>query len=85
LASWPYALLSSYAGGGIQAIPVFALAPAIQVDAKRCVALLSEVPVGTSFSLAVVGSTPRNFIQVGGCLGLLAYDTHYGTCMLWES
>jgi hypothetical protein len=88
LAMWPYGLTSSYAGGNIQAQPVFALAPAIQVDAKRCVALLSEVPLGTSFSLAVVGSTPRTFIQTGGCLGLLVGNQNspnWGTCMLWES
>jgi hypothetical protein len=84
LASWPYSLFSSYAAGSIQAIPVFALAPQIQVDAKRCVAILTDVPVGTSFSLAVVGPTPRTFIQVGACLGRTAYDPHYGTCMLWE-
>lgn len=86
LAIWPYGLTSSYAGGSIQALPVFALAPQIQVDAKRCIALLSEVPLGTSFSLAVVGSTPRTFIQTGGCLGFLVNPNGaYGTCMLWES
>jgi hypothetical protein len=83
--TWPYGLTSSYAGGSIQAQPIFALAPAIQVDAKRCIAILTEVPLGTSFSLAVVGSTPRTFIQVGGCLGLPLGSATYGTCMLWES
>jgi hypothetical protein len=85
LATWPYYLQSSYAAGSIQAVPIFALAPQIQVDAKRCVAILADVPIGTSFSLAVVGPTPRTFIQTGGCLGYqVNNDTHYGTCMLWE-
>lgn len=85
LATWPYALSTSFAGGSIQAQPINALAPQIQVDAKKCVVLLAEVPTGTEFDLNVVGLTNKHFICVAGALGNIATGGGaYSTAMLWQ-
>lgn len=86
LATWPYALPSSFAGGSLQSMPIFALAPEIQVDAKKCIVLLSEVPVGTTFPLNIVGLTVKTFVSVGGALGnaFSGGGSSYATAMLWQ-
>lgn len=83
MAWWPLQETSSQADGSIQAIPVFAFSPAIQVNAQLCVGIVLEIPVGNQFTLNPVGSTPRNFISVGS-VGSIAGSTNYTLCMIWE-
>jgi hypothetical protein len=85
VATWPLSLTSSAAGGSIQAIPLFALQPAIQVNAQLCVIINAEVPYGNQFTLNIVGSTPRNFIAVSSTgFPTPAGSGTYGLAMIWE-
>jgi hypothetical protein len=77
---WPLSATSSAADGDIQAQPVFAMSPAIQVNAQLCSVIATEVPVGNQFTLNVVGLTPRNFIATSGDL----ITTGYNVAMIWE-
>jgi hypothetical protein len=84
IAVWPYDLTSSYAGGSLQAVTVYALQPAVQTNAQLCAAVLTEIPVGNQFALNVVGLTPRNFISVGVTGPFIANGYQYTNCMIWE-
>ncbi len=86
LCTWPYVLTTSFAGGSIQAQPINALAPEIQVDAKKCCVLVAEVGAGIEFDLNVVGLTAKHFISVGGALGNIfaSGGGGYATAMLWQ-
>jgi hypothetical protein len=82
LATWPLALTSSAADGSVQAMPMFAFSPAVQVNAQICLVIQTEIPPGNQFTLNIVGSTPRNLISIGG-LGTVDSST-YGIAMVWE-
>lgn len=56
-----------------------------------CNAILAELPVGTTFSTTLVGSTPHTYISVGNASNGIGFSTcvggtatNYTTCMLWE-
>jgi len=83
---WPMGLPSSFAGGNTQAVPLFQLQPAIQVAANMCMVIRNEVPNGTTFSLNIVGLTPRTFVSISNALGYTAAQNTgtYGLAMLYQ-
>jgi hypothetical protein len=83
--AWPQSLSSSYANGSLQAMPLWALQPAIQTNAQLCAYINSELPPGNQFSLNAVGLTARNFITVGSAWGQpMTGVSTYGFAMIWE-
>lgn len=83
-------LTSTAYASGVQVTIIFEMTPVIQVTAFMCLALLIDIPLHSTFSLAIVGSSPLTFLQVGlsaignitslGALGQSAI----GLCVLWQ-
>jgi hypothetical protein len=66
-------------------LPMLLPSPAIQASAYLCAVIINEVPIGTTFSLNVVGTTARTFVSVGTSFGFPILATlPYGVAMLWE-
>ena len=87
LGAWPYSLTSSFVGGGnFQALPLIVPVPALQVLAQLCVTILSEIAIGTTFALNVVGLTNRTFIVLGAVTNqpITGAATTYALAMVWE-
>jgi hypothetical protein len=66
--SWPLSMtggVSTSQGGVVQIGPVWYMTPQIQISAFLGLALTTDIPVGTTFSTALVGSTELTFAAVG--------------------
>ena len=97
--SHPFALTNTTDGINFRVDPVFYLSPTINVSVNLGRALFSEVPLGTTVTATLVGSTSHSYVQVG-CpwmysssattyVGLDAQSavlngTVLGLLMLWE-
>lgn len=57
-----------------QVLPAFGLAGAF----------VGELALGVTANVALVGPTPRTYIQLERQLGITATDSNLGLCMLWE-
>jgi len=66
---FPFVLLSSVVGGQIQIGPAFQATPVIGVHACIGMAIITEIPVGNTVSLALVGSTAITLINMGTMFG----------------
>ncbi len=88
----PFGITNSITEGGSQQVFLhWAVMPRAEPLLCTCNAILAELPVGTTFSATLVGSTPHTYISVGNntngigfstCVG--GTTTNYTTCMLWE-
>lgn len=87
----PGAVVGSLVGSDIQVFPVLSFSPRVFIMPTLAVALLSEIPAGTQFVVAMVGATGRTFLSVGGgnratLIGSAGPGNlaSYGFAMLWE-
>jgi len=80
---------NSLVSGDLQAFPFFGLFPRNTPIFSHCGIVLSELPIGTTFVTAMVGTATRTFISMGGGTSILnaadagGSSTH-ATGMLWE-
>lgn len=61
----PYTLSSTLVNGNFQIFPAFHLQPTISMCAFLGTVLITELPVGNTISIALVGATPVTFINPG--------------------
>lgn len=70
-----------------QAVRSYQLFPKMRALGGSCVVYLPEVGIDTQFSLALIGTTPRNFICTGVHFGntqAAGQSSNFGMAMLWE-
>lgn len=86
----PMQVIGSLVGADYQVYPVLGITPRAFVLPTLATVISTEVPAGTTFSVAMVGATARTLlsvgsgfrgINVGGGPGTIAT---YGLAMLWE-
>ncbi len=84
--------LASLVGSSIQVYANFAISPQVWTLPTLASVILTEAPPNTTLSVAMVGSTPRTLLSIGGGSGFYpalvgvgpgAAGT-YGIAMLWE-
>lgn len=88
----PFGITNSITEGGSQQVFLhWAVMPRAEPLMGTCNAILAELPVGTTFSTTLVGSTPHTYISVGNGSNGIGFSTcvggtisNYTTCMLWE-
>lgn len=85
---FPFNLTSSLFSGNSYLVPVYYMTPAICISAYNCAALGAEVAIGTTFSAALVGSTPLTFLNIsvpfGGANLGVTNTSAVGLCILWQ-
>ena len=88
-AIYPFAPTVTLTGGAVQVMPGMMMTPSIQFT--QCIGLCSatEIPPGSTFSSALIGSTARTYIQCGSPPGIdtaiQAYTSaQVGMFMLWQ-
>ena len=64
-AFWPFDVASTTVGGNNQVMPRFLFTPNIQLSNCTGIGLVTEIPFGTTFSAALIGSTSRTYLAVG--------------------
>lgn len=86
---YPLAPTVTLTGGAVQVMPGMIMTPSIQFT--QCIGLCSatEIPPGSTFSSALIGSTARTYIQCGSPPGIntaiQAYTSaQVGMFMLWQ-
>ena len=91
---YPFSSTVTLTGGAVQVMPGMMMTPSIQFT--QCIGLCSatEVPPGSTFSSALIGSTARTYIQCGSPPGVAnpifgvngtGYTTaQVGMFMLWQ-
>jgi hypothetical protein len=87
---FPYALTTTTVGGQVQVAPAIFATPVLYVSANLCIGLITEIPVGNTVTMALVGSTSLTFLAVGipfgGSQGVgnPGNTTSTGLLMLWQ-
>lgn len=87
---FPFALSVTLYGGNGQVMPVFQFTPVVGISAQLALALISEVGLGSTVTLALIGVTTHTYLQVGSGVGTSQLTnnslsaTNYGLLMLWE-
>lgn len=84
----PYSITSTSFSANAQVFPVVYMTPQLAFSAYVCYGLLSEQPLGSTFTAAVVGTTSLTFLSVGQpwgstYLGQNSTST-VGLHMLWQ-
>ena len=86
---YPLSSSVTLTGGAVQVMPGMMMTPNIQLT--QCIGLCSatEIPPGSTFSSALIGSTARTYIQCGSPPGINAPFQNYtsaqvGMFMLWQ-
>ena len=86
---YPLAPTVTLTGSAVQVMPGMIMTPSIQFT--QCIGLCSatEIPPGSTFSSALIGSTARTYIQCGSPPGIdtaiQAYTSaQVGMFMLWQ-
>lgn len=64
-AFWPFDVASTTVSGNNQVMPRFLFTPNIQLSNSTGIGLSIEIPVGTTFSAALIGSTSRTYLGMG--------------------
>jgi hypothetical protein len=77
----PYAKTSLSAGGYTTPMPVYGLDPYLVPMPGFVMLPISDCALNSDVVLPVLGSTPRNYRQLG--ISAL-YNSAYGYCCLWE-
>lgn len=86
----PFGLTATIVGGVAYVVPVYYMNPNILFHALIGIALLTELALGSTAVLAIIGSTTHTFIQVGSFFGsstsLGQYPTNNfsGMILPWE-
>ena len=86
----PAQVIGSLVGTDFQVYPVLGIAPRAYVLPTLATIINSEVPAGTTFSVAMVGATARSLLSVGNGFRCIIAGTGpgtiatYGLAMLWE-
>lgn len=91
---YPFTVSVSLFGGNGQVGPCFQYTPVIGVTPWHCIALQSEIGIGSTVSLTLVGATAHTYISVGGAMGTNTLATqaltsgtaagNFSQLMLWE-
>ena len=68
-AYFPFNITTSLYSGNAQIAPVFTMTPVLQITANLGIALQAEIGLGSTLSVALVGSTPITMLQVGAAYG----------------
>lgn len=77
-------------GADYQVYPVMGIGPRVYVHPTLATVIASEVPAGTTFSVAMVGAAARTLLSVGNGFRCVVAGTGsgsistYGIAMLWE-
>ena len=86
---YPLSSSVTLTGGAVQVMPGMMMTPNIQLT--QCIGLCSatEIPPGSTFSSALIGSTARTYIQCGSPPGVSTSFQNYtsaqvGMFMLWQ-
>ena len=86
---YPFVPSVTLTGGAVQVMPGMMMTPSIQFT--QCIGLCSatEIPLGSTFSSALIGSTARTYIQCGSPPGINTPFQSYtsaqiGMFMLWQ-
>jgi hypothetical protein len=86
---YPLSPTVTLTGGAVQVMPGMMMTPSIQFT--QCIGLCSatEIPPGSTFSSALIGSTARTYIQCGSPPGINSPIQNYtsaqvGMFMLWQ-
>lgn len=80
----------SLVGADYQVYPVMGIGPRVYVHPTLATVIASEVPAGTTFSVAMVGAAARTLLSVGSGFRCVVAGTGsgsigtYGIAMLWE-
>lgn len=86
----PLALTATLYGSDAQVFPVFQFTPEIGISATDAVALMSEVAMNSTVTLALVGATNHTFLQCGNVFGGNSFtedsisSNTAGVLILWE-
>lgn len=84
----PGQLTDSRVGLAPQVFPHWIMLPKQRPMAFSASFVRGEISTGQQFSMALVGSTPRNYISIGSILGGTMYTPaaagQSNTCILWE-
>lgn len=85
----PFTLSSTLFGSNTNVIPTYYMQPALSFSAYVGLGLASELSIGSTASLAIVGSTPLTFISAGamfGATGLCGFSIGSAdtVLMLWQ-
>lgn len=70
--------------GNTQVGPCFYMTPVLAVSALAGMGMMGDIALGSTFSAALVGTTPLTFIQLQGPFGQSPYSGNAGMCMLWQ-
>jgi hypothetical protein len=62
---WPFGLTSTTFSGQVQVAPAIFCTPVLYISACLAMGLLTEIPIGNTVSMALVGSTAATFLSVG--------------------
>lgn len=82
--------VGSLVGADYQVYPVMGISPGVYVHPTLATIIASEVPVGTTFQVAMVGASTRTLIAVNSGFRCVVVGTGpgvigtYGLAMLWE-
>lgn len=84
----PFSLTSTLFSSNEQVFPMWQYTPVIGISASCCIAIMAEIGLGSTITIALIGATTHTYIQVqgpfgSGTLGSLSAST-YGIMMLWE-
>lgn len=85
----PFGNTSSYYNGNAYIIPISYYTPVPAVAATCCVAMITDAPMHSQFSCAIVGSSALNFVSCAGMfgsstLGQQPVGVGGSFCMLWQ-
>jgi hypothetical protein len=83
-----FGLASTYENGTVFVMPAFTMDPVLRFSPYICAASLNDVPLGISFSAAIIGATALTFLSLGqpfGSANLCSSQTQAwnSLCMLW--
>jgi hypothetical protein len=81
----PHGITSSLVGGDSQAFVHWTAMPRVYPVMPLCTVVSTEVPTGSTFNVALVGSTPRTYLALDTTVsGATSGDITFKLAMLWE-
>lgn len=84
LCLWPQSPTSSAVGADVQAALAWTITPRVAPLFGLCGVLDAELPLGTTFSTTLVGSTPRTYIAMASNLNTMDFNSQLKPAILWE-
>lgn len=84
--AWPGNVTTTLVSGNIQVFPVWNFTPTIGVSANHAICLATEIPIGNTVNLALVGATTHTYLSIPPMYGATAPAgvTGGNHLLLWE-